>query len=126
VSKEATVETVAQRFREQACALLYDTPFVSETRWVETGRYPDDGDHVGIRRMERVARALANAEATGLANRDERCLQSDMQRIRERLAAEKAWDEGYYIGVRARESADTLGPDINPYRLAAKGDGNGE
>jgi hypothetical protein len=40
-----------------------------------------------------------------------------------RRALEKAWDEGYYIGVRAREDADGLGPDVNPYRPEpAKGD----
>src|SRR6478735_2269136 len=61
-----------------------------------------------------IAQAIADAEQRGyergLADRDERCLQSDMQRIRERLAAEKAWDEGYASG----------GPTLratNPYRL---------
>ena len=50
-----------------------------------------------------------------------RAEQSDMQRIRERLAAERAWDEGYARGALAM-------PDpVNPYRpQPAKGDGDGE
>lgn len=66
-----------------------------------------------------VAQALASAEAAGLANRDERCLQSDMQRIRERLAAERAWDEGYKSGAADQSPKGKFSAFCcpNPYRL---------
>lgn len=76
-----------------------------------------------------LAQAIADAEQRGyergLANRDERCLQSDMQRIRERLAAERAWDEGFTVGAdnqvsvtRALDLGERMPPaPVNPYRL---------
>lgn len=106
-----------RRHREAtALALKTGTQFrAAELEWIDCG-----GGSVAPS-WERVSQALAAAEQSayerGLANRDERCLQSDTQRIRERLAAERAWDEGYANGLSDAQTSTMYPRATNPYRL---------
>lgn len=53
---------VTREHRAAALALCYSSPVPFEHRWVETGALAQDADNQSIQRLDRVARALAEAE----------------------------------------------------------------